>query len=341
MDISNLRRTTNDSYRIISTSSSLQIEEVTHSLENNVANSLESTQLDDLRNGEIGLWHYLQNICHHRRGSDKYVGLFILILISMVISLLFSTALLPTKITLPNSQFSSDKNLRDPYYVSSSFGAVASDTANCSALGAQILRRGGNAVDAAVTTTICVGVFHPMSSGIGGGCYILIHNASTHKNTFIDSRETAPEGSGPNMFGGNPQLSFRGGMAIATPAELKGLYHSWVKYGSGALTWYQLISPVAKIASKVIISEELALYIKKYYRQMDSSSLLPLLQRSDGSMKGAGDVLERPEFALTLQMVGTLDVLCCVDASIDRTSSRDLFIPGGSLWTRLYLRDLR
>ena len=55
-----------------------------------------------------------------------------------------------------------------------------------------ILNSGGNAVDAAISAVLCLGVLSPASSGIGGGTYILVHNSSTNTQHFIDSREVAP-----------------------------------------------------------------------------------------------------------------------------------------------------
>src|SRR5687768_18477151 len=71
-------------------------------------------------------------------------------------------------------------------------GVVAADVANASEVGAAILARGGNAVDAAVATALALGVVNPASSGIGGGGFALVHVAAEGKTYVYDFRETAP-----------------------------------------------------------------------------------------------------------------------------------------------------
>lgn len=70
--------------------------------------------------------------------------------------------------------------------------AVAADDGRCSKVGLSILKMGGHAVDAAVATALCLGVVNPVSSGIGGGAFMLVRSASTSEVEAIDMRETAP-----------------------------------------------------------------------------------------------------------------------------------------------------
>lgn len=76
--------------------------------------------------------------------------------------------------------------------IESEKGVVAADDARCSEIGASVLRRGGHAVDAAVATTLCVGVVNPMSSGIGGGSFLIVTSTDDSKAEAFDMRETAP-----------------------------------------------------------------------------------------------------------------------------------------------------
>lgn len=76
--------------------------------------------------------------------------------------------------------------------VESEIGVVAADEGECSEIGASMLRKGGHAVDAAVAAAICSGVKHPMSSGIGGGAFIVVRSAGDGKAEAFDARETAP-----------------------------------------------------------------------------------------------------------------------------------------------------
>lgn len=76
--------------------------------------------------------------------------------------------------------------------VESENGVVAADDGRCSDIGVSVLRRGGHAVDAAVATSLCVGVVNPMSSGIGGGAFLIVSSMEDSKAEAFDMRETAP-----------------------------------------------------------------------------------------------------------------------------------------------------
>ena len=70
--------------------------------------------------------------------------------------------------------------------------AVTADSAECSQIGVEILRKGGTAVDAAVAGLLCAGVANPQSAGIGGGGFMVYYNATSQESTVIDFREKAP-----------------------------------------------------------------------------------------------------------------------------------------------------
>ena len=83
---------------------------------------------------------------------------------------------------------------------------MATDVPICSDLSADILRRGGSAVDATITALVCVGAVHPESSGIGGGGFMVVRH--TNGSVFaINFRETAPSASTVDMFHSNKKLS--------------------------------------------------------------------------------------------------------------------------------------
>ena len=82
---------------------------------------------------------------------------------------------------------------RPPVYAGSyTHAAVATDAAECSQIGVDILRKGGSAVDSAIASLLCVGVMNPQSTGIGGGGFLVYYNATSNLSTVIDFRETAP-----------------------------------------------------------------------------------------------------------------------------------------------------
>ena len=126
-------------------------------------------------------------------------------------------------------------------------GAVASDHGRCSDAGAAILRAGGNAADAAVTTALCLGVHNPMASGIGGGALILVRGAKGAV-TAIDAREAAPAGAAADMYGSSDTASLEGGLAVGVPMELWGLHTLHADHGSGRVAWADLVRPAADAA---------------------------------------------------------------------------------------------
>ncbi|KAL3136319.1 hypothetical protein ABBQ38_005583 [Trebouxia sp. C0009 RCD-2024] len=132
-----------------------------------------------------------------------------------------------------------------PRMVSSQQGMVAADQGDCSAMGMAILRQGGNAVDSAITTTLCQGIKSPAASGLGGGFFMIIRspNGTTE---VIDAREVAPAAATENMFKGRPDAAVHGGLAIAIPLELKGLWLAHQRHGS--LPWADLVTPVIPLA---------------------------------------------------------------------------------------------
>lgn len=91
-------------------------------------------------------------------------------------------------------------------------GAVASESCVCSKIGIDLLKKGGNAVDAAVGTIFCVGVIGMYHSGIGGGGFMLLRDKQG-KYEFIDFRDTAPAAAFEDMYKNDPKQSLFGGLA--------------------------------------------------------------------------------------------------------------------------------
>jgi gamma-glutamyltranspeptidase len=217
-------------------------------------------------------------------------------------------------------------------------GAVAADHPLCSRMGTSILRDlGGNAVDAAVTVALCLGVANPASSGIGGGAFILVHadptdesktlpgfhdartavnaNADSGKVTeVVDCREVAPAAAYTNMFldSDDEFASLFGGLAAGVPAELKGVELAHARHGK--LPWAQVVRPAMELAREgAPINPNLAheiSWMAKYFTVNENGpgpghGLRKLLTRDDNwnDPLQEGDLLKNEKLAHTLEAI--------------------------------------
>lgn len=125
-------------------------------------------------------------------------------------------------------------------------GAVVTLAEECTDASVEILRRGGSAVDSAITAAFCQGLTFPHSSGIGGGVVATVYIKATGTMETINSREVAPLAAHKDMY--ESELPSReGGLAVAVPGELKGLYELHQRYGK--LKWEEVVQPVIDIAT--------------------------------------------------------------------------------------------
>lgn len=134
-------------------------------------------------------------------------------------------------------------------------GMVASAQELASQAGVQMLRKGGNAVDAAVATGLALAVVYPQAGNIGGGGFMIIHTAAG-KDTVIDYRERAPKSATRDMYIGpdgnvikGEGSSVFGWKAGGVPGTVAGFYMAFQKYGSGKLKWAELVEPAYRLAS--------------------------------------------------------------------------------------------
>ena len=210
----------------------------------------------------------------------------------------------------------------DPYHlVTGSSAMVSSDSPTCSNLGKSIMLQGGNAADAAVTVSLCLGSINLFSSGIGGGAYIVLVRPQdgNSPNAFtIDAREMAPAAAHPDMFRDAPELLRVGGLSSAIPGEIKGLYHLFSRHGSGNLTWAQVIRPVIDLnRSGFEVTPVVAKAVQSLHQLMlpqvpaAMAHQWDFIYREDAQLVQPGDIMRRPNLARTLELValnGSSDV---------------------------------
>lgn len=192
--------------------------------------------------------------------------------------------------------------------------AVSCDVPQCSTMGTEILQRGGSAVDASITVALCIGSINGFSSGIGGGGFMVVKDKASEDLSF-DFREAAPLAASKDMFKDDPKKAQFGGLAVAVPGEVHGLYEAFKRYSSGALSWKQLFEPVIELNKRGWLVDkafELALEVTEddltdygagdwswLYVDGQSTSASPFKARPLKS----GDVLQRHALAETLTLI--------------------------------------
>jgi gamma-glutamyltranspeptidase / glutathione hydrolase len=190
--------------------------------------------------------------------------------------------------------------------VTSRNGMVVAQEALAARVGAGILQRGGNAIDAAVAVGFAMAVTYPRAGNIGGGGFMMIHRSSG-EDAAIDYRETAPAAINARSFldaqgNADPQKSRESALAIGVPGTVAGLAFAEQKYGSGKFTLADLIMPAIALARDgIAVADDTAdsLPIDRA-RLARWPSTAQIFLRSDGSVLAPGDRLIQTDLANSL-----------------------------------------
>ncbi|MCA0400844.1 MAG: gamma-glutamyltransferase [Proteobacteria bacterium] len=188
-------------------------------------------------------------------------------------------------------------------------GMVSSQERRASEIGVEILKRGGNAVDAGVATGFALAVTLPRAGNLGGGGFMLVHLAKTGETIALDYRETAPAAATRDMFldakgEPDPKKSRDSGLSIGVPGTVRGLALAHEKYGSGKFTLAQLIEPAARLAREGIpvdedLADSLPAAAAKFARFPASAAIF----LKDGKALARGEKLVQADLAVTLDAI--------------------------------------
>jgi gamma-glutamyltranspeptidase / glutathione hydrolase len=189
-------------------------------------------------------------------------------------------------------------------------GMVVTQEAAASRVGLDILKRGGNAVDAAVAVGFALAVTLPRAGNIGGGGFMLIYRADLNQTIAIDYRETAPAATTKDVFldangEADPFKSRYSGLAIGVPGTVAGLELAWRKYGSGKLSFSDLIAPAVALARQgLIVDDDVVDSLPLAAKALSSHpSSARIYLRPDGSLPQTGDHLALDDLAATLERI--------------------------------------
>jgi gamma-glutamyltranspeptidase/glutathione hydrolase len=177
-------------------------------------------------------------------------------------------------------------------------------------IGTDVLRRGGNAIDAAVATGFAMAVTYPRAGNIGGGGFMVIHSREHGEDVAIDYRETAPAATTRDVFlgaDGKPDIakSRDSALAIGVPGTPAGLALALEKYGSGKFTLADLVKPAIDLARDgFVIADDLADTLTAGQRRLSRwPSATKMFSDADGKSLRDGDRLVQPDLAATLAAI--------------------------------------
>jgi gamma-glutamyltranspeptidase/glutathione hydrolase len=189
-------------------------------------------------------------------------------------------------------------------------GMVASQETRATQIGVEILRSGGNAVDAAVAVGFALAVTLPRAGNLGGGGFMLVHLKEQGRTVAIDYRETAPAALRPDAFldeAGRfvPARAQSSGLGVGVPGAVAGLALAHARYGSGKFSLSQLIAPAEALArAGVPVDGDLADSLPQAARRLARyASSREIFFREDGQIKGHGDVLVQRDLADVLKKI--------------------------------------
>lgn len=188
-----------------------------------------------------------------------------------------------------------------------SHGLVVCQERRAAEAGAQILKEGGNAVDAAVASAFVLAVTHPMAGNLGGGGFLLFRRQDGRAD-FIDFREKAPSGSHPAMFlkkgGYDEALHHFSYLSVGVPGTVRGLHTAWKR--RGRLRWERLLAPAVALARDGFpISDALANSLQEFLPEFRKNPAALAQFSKDGAPYAAGEILRQPDLGRTLERIAT------------------------------------
>lgn len=187
-------------------------------------------------------------------------------------------------------------------------GAVVSVEGHATAIGLEVLREGGSAVDAAIAVGLALAVTHPQAGNLGGGGFMVIWLADEKRYTTLDFREIAPAAAHPELYlgeDGRPVrgLNYVGWQAVGVPGTVAGFATAHERWGR--LAWERLVAPAERLARDGFPVDP---YLAESFERV-----APTFQRypgaaaaflhADGTPYAAGETLRQPDLAWSLEQI--------------------------------------
>ena len=212
--------------------------------------------------------------------------------------------LFPILLVVLNAPLASLAAAREP--VRAKHGIVASTNEVASRVGVEIMKRGGNAVDAAIAVAFALAVTHPAAGNLGGGGFRMIRlkngktpaidyremaPAAAHRDVYLDKNGNLIEGEGGSLVG------YR---AAGVPGTVRGMELALKKYGSGKLTWAQLVEPARQLAANgFAVTYSLARSLHGNREYLEKYPETKRIYLKGGKFYNEGEIFRQPELAAT------------------------------------------
>ena len=227
----------------------------------------------------------------------------------LVISPIAQSKLLPKPATnasqLAANRYDSSNDIFHPVYGKN--GMVASEQGLATQVGLDILKQGGNAIDAAVAVGFALAVVLPNAGNIGGGGFMVLHDDKTGKDVAIDFREIAPAKASRDMYLDN-QGNVIDGKSLFThdasgvPGTVAGMEYALKKWGTMPLS--KVLEPAIKLADKgFIVSDVLAQTLKEEKSTLGKWSSSKAIFFKNGEPLKSGDLLVQKDLAKSLRLI--------------------------------------
>jgi len=214
-------------------------------------------------------------------------------------------------------------------------GMVVSQNEVASQAGAQVLREGGTAVDAAVATAFALAVTHPTAGNIGGGGFIIFRPVSGAPEAY-DFREMAPAKASPTMFlkdgKYSSELHHDSYLSVGVPGTVAGLHMAWKEHGK--LPWKRLVEPAIALARDGFpVTEGLSRSLQGVLKSMAAYPASVAQFSKSGVPYQAGDLLKLPDLARTLQRIADLGPAGFYEGDTATLIAKDMSEHGGLITT--------
>ena len=254
--------------------------------------------------------------------------------------------------TAPASNEITDHNVDEPYNTSklgivryndvfhpvvAKHGMVSTQNRIATEVGVDILKQGGNAIDASVAVAFALAVTLPRAGNLGGGGFMVYHANETGENYAIDYRETAPTGVTAKHFltpeGEKNRASATSWNAPGVPGTVAGMHKSWQVFGSGQLTWQQLLAPAINLAEQgFVVNYDLAQILKiKQPWLSQNASAKAAFYKPDGSGYREGDTLVQKDLAWSLKQISEHGPDAFYRGAIAKKIAADMARQGGHI----------